>query len=184
MESPAAPPSNSKEETIMAQIANTGAEKATDTAKNTTDNLARVGKRTAEQTVEVTRQAAERAESVARRGVQVVRRTVEAAAEVESAVAVAHRSAEGATELGRALVELVNAQTRHNLETLTALTHAVDWDQVARAVDWDRVFQIQSAYLRVSLDRAAELTRRYFEVVPAVTVSVADTAQRQAKKAA
>jgi hypothetical protein len=182
MESPAAPPSNSKEETIMAQIANTGAEKATDTAKNTTDNLARVGKRTAEQTVEVTRQAAERAESVARRGVQVVRRTVEAAAEVESAVA--HRSAEGATELGRALVELVNVQTRHNLETLTALTHAVDWDQVARAVDWDRVFQIQSAYLRVSLDRAAELTRRYFEVVQAVTVSVADTAQRQAKKAA
>ncbi len=179
---PVAPLSNSKEETIMAQIANTGAEKATDTAKNTTDNLAEVGKRTVGQTAEVTHEAAERTANVAQRGVQVVRRTVEAAAEVESAVA--HRSTEGATALGQALVDLVHQQTRHNLETLTALTNTVDWDRVAKAVDWDRVFQIQSVYLRVSLERAAQLTRRYFEVVQAVTVSMADTAQRQARKAA
>ena len=166
----------------MAQTANTGAEKAADTAKNATDKVAELGKRTADQTAEVTREAADRTENVARRGVQVVRRTVEAAAEVESAVA--HRSAEGATELGQVLVDLVNQQTRHNLETLTALGSAVDWERVAKAVDWDRVVQIQSAYLRVSFERAAQLTQRYFEVVQAVTLAAADTAQRQAKKAA
>ncbi len=166
----------------MVQIANTGAKKATDTTKNTTDNLAQVGKRTADQTAELTREAAERAENVARRGVQVVRRTVEAAAEVESAVA--HRAAEGATELGQALVDLVHQQTRHNLETLTALTHAVDWDRVAKAVDWDRVVQIQSEFVRVSLERATQLTQRYVAVAQAVTVSAADAAKRQARKAA
>jgi hypothetical protein len=166
----------------MAQIARTEPKNAADTAKNTTDNLAEVGKRTADQIAEVTREAADRAENVARRGVQVVRRTVEAAAEVESAVA--HRSAEGATELGQALVELVNQQTRHNLETLTALTHAVDWDRVTKAVDWDRVFQIQGEFVRASFERATQLTRRYVEVAQAVTVSVADTAKRQARKAA
>jgi hypothetical protein len=166
----------------MAQTANTGAEKAADTAKTTTDHVAEVGKRTAEQTAEVTREAAERGENVARRGVQAVRRTVDAAAEVEGAVA--HRSAEGASELGHALLQLAQAQTRHNLETLTALGNAVDWERVAKAVDWDRVVQIQSAYLRVSFERAAQLTQRYLEVVQAVTLAAADAAQRQAKKAA
>ena len=166
----------------MAQTANTGAEKAADTAKNVTDHVAEVGKRTADQTAEVTRETADRAENVARRGVQVVRRTVEAAAEVESAVA--QRSAEGASELGQVLVDLVHQQTRHNLETLSALGNAVDWDRAAKAVDWDRVVQIQSEYLRLSFERAAQLTRRYFEVVQAVTVAAADATKRQAKKAA
>jgi hypothetical protein len=155
----------------MAQIAKVTAEKAADTAKNVTDNVAEVGKH-------ATNQAAD----VAHRSVQIVRRAADTVGEVERAAA--RRSAEGTAELGQAFVELVNAQTRHNLETLTALTNTVDWDRVAKAVDWDRVFQIQSAYLRVSLERAAQLTRRYFEVVQAVTVSMADTAQRQARKAA
>jgi hypothetical protein len=78
----------------------------------------------------------------------------------------------------------MNQQTRHNLETLTALARAVDWQRVARAVDWERVVAIQSAYVRASLERATQLTRRYFEVVQTVTVAAADAAQRQAKKAA
>jgi hypothetical protein len=85
-------------ETTMAQIARTGADKAADTAKNTTDNLAEVGTRTADRTAEVTREAAERTATVARQGVHAVRRTIAAAAEVESAVA--HRSAEGTSKLG------------------------------------------------------------------------------------
>jgi hypothetical protein len=166
----------------MAQIANTGAEKAVDTAKNATDKVTELGKRTVGQTVDATREAAGKAEDLTRRGVQIAQRTTGAVGEVERAVA--HRSAEGATELGQALVDLVNQQTRHNLETLTALSHAVDWDRVAKAVDWDRVFQIQSEYLRVSLERATQLTQRYLAVVQAVTVSAADAAQRQAQKAA
>jgi hypothetical protein len=166
----------------MAQIANTGAGNAADTAKNTTDNLAEVGKRTADQTVAVTREAADRTANVARRGVQVVRRSVEAAAEVESAVA--RRSAEGTAELGQVLLDLMNQQTRHNLETLTALTHAVDWERVAKAVDWNRVVQIQSEFVRASFERATQLTQRYVAVAQAVTVSAADVAKRQARKAA
>jgi len=101
----------------MAQIASTGAEQAADTAKNTTDTVVEVGKRTADQTATATREAAERTANVARRGVHAVRQTVEAAAEVESAVA--HRAAEGTAELGQALLDLVHQQTRHNLATLT-----------------------------------------------------------------
>ena len=96
----------------------------------------------------------------------------------------AHRSVEGTAELGRVLLDLTVAQTRHYLETLNALTGAVDWDQVARAVDWDRVFQLQSAYLRVSLERAAEITRRYLEVSQAVMIASAEAVQDQARKAA
>jgi hypothetical protein len=155
----------------MAQIAKVEAEKAADTAKNVTDNIAELGNH-------ATNQAAD----MAHRGVQMVRKAAGTVGEVERVAA--RRSAEGTAELGRALVELVNAQTRHNLETLTALSQAVDWDQVAKAVDWDRVFQIQSAYLRVSLGRAAQLTRRYVEIFQAVTVSAADTAKRQASQAA
>ena len=44
----------------------------------------------------------------------------------------AHRSAEGTAELGRVLVELTVAQARQNLETLSALTGAVDWDRLTR----------------------------------------------------
>jgi hypothetical protein len=38
--------------------------------------------------------------------------------------------------------------------------------------------------VRASFERATQLTRRYVEVAQAVTVSVADTAKRQARKAA
>ncbi len=96
----------------------------------------------------------------------------------------ARRSAEGTAELGRAVLDLVEQQTRHNLETLDALTGAVDWDRVAKAVDWDHVFHIQGEYLRVSLERAAQLTRRYLEVSQAVVTAAASTAKREAKKAA
>jgi hypothetical protein len=166
----------------MAQIARTGAEQAADIAKNTTDHLAEVGQRSAGRTVEVTREAAERTASVAWRGVQAVRQTVEAAAEVEGAVA--RRSAGATSALGQAFLDLMNQQTQHNLETLIALAQAVDWERVAKAVDWDRVVEIQSAFVRASLERATQLTQRYFEIVQAVTVSVADTAKRQARKAA
>ena len=81
-------------------------------------------------------------------------------------------------------VELASEQARQNLETLKALSGAVDWNRFAKVVDWQQVLEIQSAYLRASLERAAQLTRRYVEVSQAVMTSAAATAQRQAKKAA
>jgi hypothetical protein len=105
-----------------------------------------------------------------------------ATAEVER-VAV-RRTAEGTTKLGRVFVDLANEQTRHNLATLKALAGTVTWDRAAKAVDWDRVIQIQSQYLRVSLERTSQLTRCYLEIGQAVMTSAAFTAQRQAQKAA
>ena len=119
---------------------------------------------------------------MARHGLQVVQRTAEAVGEVQREVA--HRSAEGTAELGRVLVDLTVEQTRQNLETLAALTRAIDWDQVAKAVDWDRLIQIQSEYLRVSLERRAQLTQRYLEVSQTMLNATAAVAQRQARKAA
>ena len=85
------------------------------------------------------------------------------------------------------MVDLVGEQTRHNFETWTALAGAVDWDrvakaQVAKAVDWNRVFQIQGEYLRTSLERAAQLSRRYVGH-QAVMTAAADTARDRAKAA-
>jgi hypothetical protein len=151
----------------MAQIArNNEAEKAT-------DNVAELGKRTAAKGTDVAREAIDRTEGVARRGFEVAQRTAGAALELERAVA--RRSAEGATEVGQAFAELVKEQARANVEAFQALTRVVDWEQVSR---------VQGELLRASVKRAAEFTRRYFEVVQAVTASAVSATQEQARKAA
>ena len=73
------------------------------------------------------------------------------------------------------LAELVQEQTRRNLETWTAL---------AGAVDWERVFRIQSEFLRTSLERTAELTRRSLEITQAVMTAAASASSQRARKAA
>jgi hypothetical protein len=162
----------------MAQIARTGADKATDTTRNATNNIAELRKRTADQASDSAPKAVERTEAMA----QTVQRTAGALEKAQSQVA--HQAAEGTTKLSRGFVDLMNEQTRHNLATLKALTGTVDWDRAAKAVDWDQVFQIQGEHLRASLERTARLTQRYLELGQAVMTSAASAAQRQAKKAA
>jgi hypothetical protein len=166
----------------MAQTAKPEAEKAADTAKNAADRAAEQGKRTADRAAEVAREATGRAEDVARQGLHVVQRTTDALGGVQREVA--QRSAERTAELGRVFVDLLQEQTQHNMRTFAALTGAVDWDQVAKAVDWEQVTKIQSEYLRVSLERTAQLARRYLEVSQAVVTATADAAKKQARKAA
>ena len=146
----------------MAQIAKTEAEKVT-------DNVAELGKRTADRAVDATQEIANRAEDTARRGFQ----TAGAALEVERAVV--RRSAEGATEVGQVFTKLAKEQVQNNIETFQALTRTRDWSQVA---------QIHGDFLRASVERAAEFTKRYFEVVQAVVASMASTAKEQARKTA
>ena len=151
----------------MAQIArNNETEKAT-------DNVTELGKRAAAKGSDVAHEAIDRTEGTARRGFEYAQRTAGAALEVERTVA--RRSAEGATEIGQAFAELVKEQARSNVEAFQALTRAVDWDQVSR---------IQGELLRASFERATAFTRRYFEVVQAVTASAVSTTKEQAKKAA
>ena len=150
----------------MAQTARTEADKAT-------DNVAELGKRAADKGADVAREAIDLTEGTSRRGFETAQRTAGAALEVERAIA--RRSAEGATELGQALAEFVKEQARNNAEAFEALT---------RAVDWDRVSRIQAELLRASVERAVQFTRRYFEVVQAVTASVVSATKEQARKAA
>ena len=144
-----------------------------DQAEKATDNVAEIGRRTADKAVDATREAIGEAEDTARRGFETARRTFGATAELERAVA--RRSAEGASELGQAFAGLVREQARHNVEAFQAL---------GRAVDWDRVVRVQGELLRASFERAAAFNRRYFEVVQAVMTSVASTTKEQAREAA
>ena len=179
----------------MAQTAKTEADKATNAVKDTTDNAAQLGKQATDnaaelskqatddaaklgkqapyKAAEVTREAAGQAENVARSGLQVVRRTVDAVAEVEQQTA--RRAAEGTSEISQVLIDLINEQTRHNVAAFQALTQAVDWRQVA---------ELQSRFLRESLERTAQFTQRYFEVSQAVLTSVLSATQEQAHKVA
>jgi hypothetical protein len=172
LERSAAPPpalteANQRGRTVMAQTARN------DEAEKAADNVAEIGRRAADKSTDVAREAIDRTESVARRGFEYAQKTAGAALEVERAVA--RRSAEGATEIGQAFAELVKEQARNNVEAFRALTRAVDWDQVSR---------VQGELLRASVERAAEFTRRYFEVVQAVTASVVSATREQARKAA
>ena len=162
----------------MAQAAKPGVEQALGTGKEATERAAEQGRRATDQAGEVARGMADRGQEAAREGLQVVHRAVGAAGEIQREVA--RRSAEETAALGRTLVDLTVAQTRQNLETISKLTDAVDWDQVAKAVDWDRVFQIHSGYVRASLERAGELTGRYLELSQAVLAATASAAKKAA----
>ena len=112
----------------MAQTAKPEADKAVNTAKDATNNVADLGKRTADKAADVTRETVDKAEDMARGGLRTVERTVGAVREVERR---SRRSAEGTAELGQAFTGLIKEQAQHNVETLSALTGAVDWEQVA-----------------------------------------------------
>jgi hypothetical protein len=142
-------------------------------AEKTTDTVAELGKPTTAKAVDVTREATDKAEDTARRGFQAVQKTADAALEVERAVA--RQSAEGTARIGRVFADTLKEQGEHNVEVFKALTRTVDWNGVA---------QIQSAFLRASMDRAARLAGRYFEVVQAVMASAASATKEQARKAA
>ena len=144
-----------------------------DEAEKAIDNVAELAERAADKGADMAREAIDRTENTARRGFETVQRTVGAALEVERAVT--RRSAEGATEIGQAFAELVKEQARDNVEAFRALTQAVDWDRVSR---------VQGELLRASVERAAQFTRRYLEVVQAVTASAVSTTKEQARKAA
>ena len=93
----------------------------------------------------------------------------------ETGRAAARRSAEGAAELGQVFADLVNEQTKHNVEVLRTLTQTVNWSEVA---------EIQNAYVRASIERAVQFTQRYFEVAQAVMRSTVSVAEDQAREAA
>jgi phasin family protein len=92
----------------------------------------------------------------------------------ETGRAAAGRSTEGAAELGQVFADFVNEQAKHNVEVLRTLTQAANWGEVVK---------IQNDFVRTSIERAVQFTRRYFEVAQAVMSSTMSVVQDQAQKA-
>jgi Phasin protein len=157
--------------TGMAQIAKSETDKHTITANPPADN-GELSKQAFDKAADATREAVGQAEDVARGGLQFVQRTVDAAVEVERQTA--RRAAEGTAEISQMLVDLINEQTRQNIQALTAL---------GDAVDWQRIFQVQRELMQANLERTAEFTRRYVEVSQAVLTSMLSATQDQTRKA-
>jgi Helix-hairpin-helix motif len=137
---------------------------------------------------EPARAAAEGARTVADAGTTAARSVLRVAHQTGKVAGdgqreLAERSTEGMAELNRAFLELVREQTRQSLELWNALGSAVKWDQVSKAIDWEQVAEVQSRYLRQSLERTAQLTQRYLDVGQAVMAAVSK-AQGEARRAA
>lgn len=106
-------------------------------------------------------------------GLEQARRTADAVVETERQTM--RRAAEGTSELGQILVDMINAQTRHNLEVVTALSQTVDWDEV---------FRVQSEFMQASLERMSHLTKRYLDVSQAVLNTAVSAGREQTRRAA
>lgn len=166
----------------MAQTAKTESEKTVDTAKDAASSVSDLGKRASDKTIDAARETMDKSEDMARNSLRTIGKTANAVGEVTRTVA--QRSAQGTTEFGQTFTGLFKDQTQHHVETLNALSDAVDWDQVVKAVDWKQVTQIQIAYLRGSMERMAHLTQRYFELSQSVMNSTASVMANQARRAA
>ncbi len=145
--------------------------------RETAHRTAEVTSSAARSTAEVGRGAAETgteaASTVARTGLQLVQRTADTMSEVQRETA--RQSAEGAAELGKLWLELLGEQTQHTLAVATALSKAVDWEEVVRA---------QSEYMRASIERMNQLNTRYLEIVRTVMTASVSATQDQYKRAA
>ncbi len=121
---------------------------------------------------EAVRTATNAAEDATDKIVSVTRST--AAATIEAGQKAAHRSTEGANELGQVFMELVKEQTRRNVEVFQAL---------ARTVSWNEATKIQTEFLRESFERMSQFSRRYIEVAQGVMGSAMSVAKDEAAKA-
>ena len=124
----------------------TEADKEAEITRNARTEIAALGKQVSDKT-------ASQAENVAHSGFQSVRQAVDAAAEAEQKTA--RRAGDGVAEINQSLVELLTEQTKHNVQLFQAL---------AQPANWGKGPQLQSEFLRTSLQRAAQFTRRYVEV--------------------
>ena len=128
--------------------------------------MARTARTEADEAIDVTENTTDE--------VTTVTRDVTGAA-FETSRAAARRSAEGTVELGQVFADLANEQAKHNVEVLRTLTKAANWSEVVK---------IQNDFVRASIERAVQFSRRYFEVAQTVLRSTVSVAQDQARKAA
>jgi competence ComEA-like helix-hairpin-helix protein len=186
-----------------AQVANSnGGDKAQEREKDTRETAVKVapevssnGSDKAQEREKDTRETAvktaEVVTSAARGSVKVARDTTEAGTQAISAMArgslqrvekasgalgeLQHETARQSAELGQLFVELLNEQTRHNLQVAAMF---------GRVVSWDEVIQVQGEFVRASFERMNQLNARYLEIFQGMMRAATSTAQDQARKAA
>ncbi|MFL5332030.1 MAG: helix-hairpin-helix domain-containing protein [Geminicoccaceae bacterium] len=134
-----------------------------------------------ERAADSARAAANAGTTAARSVLRVAHQSGQAAGEVQRDLV--ERSSEGLTEFNRVFADHVREHARQSLEAWTILARAVRWDEVIKAVDWQQVTELQTRYIRDSLDRSAQLTRRCLELGQAMMESAA-AAQRKSDRAA
>jgi Helix-hairpin-helix motif len=147
-----------------------GSKEAPERTAEPARSAVRGGAEAAPATVRTSVQAAPRA---ARRERAMVQRAADTTmGEVQRAVV--QQLAVSTSELSQILMDVVKEQNRHNLETLSALTQTVRWDEI---------LQVQSAFLRVSLERLAAFGRCYAEVTQAMLTSASRAGQDHREEA-
>ena len=134
-----------------------------------------------ERAADSARAAANAGTTAARSVLRVAHQSGQAAGEVQRDLA--ERSSEGFAEFNRMFADHVREHARQSLEAWTILARAVRWDEVIKAVDWQQVTELQTRYIRDSLDRTTQLTRRCLELGQAMMESAA-AAQRKSDRAA
>ena len=146
---------------------------ARETAERTTEAAASALRSAVETGRGATKAGAEAASSAAQGGLHLVQRTAGAVSKVQRETT--RQSAEGTAELGKLWLEMLGEQTRHNLAVATALSKAVDWEEVIR---------VQGEYMRSSMERMNQLNSRYLEIVRTVMAVSVPATQDQDKRAA
>src|SRR3954451_10512138 len=134
-----------------------------------------------ERAADSARAAANAGTTAARSVLRVAHQSEQAAGEVQRDLV--ERSSEGLTEFNRVFADHVREHARQSLEAWTILARAVRWDEVIKAVDWQQGTELQTRYIRDSLDRTTQLTRRCLELGQAMMESAA-AAQRKSDRAA
>lgn len=144
-----------------------------ETAERAADTVATTARRSAEAGRDAAAAGAETASTAARSGLQLVGKVASGMGDVQRETA--RQSAEAAAEIGRLWVDLLNEQMRHNLQFAATLR---------RTVNWDELVQLQSEFVRTSLERLTELNSRYLEAIQALTRATAASAERHTRDAA
>ena len=116
---------------------------------------------------EMARSTTEQGADAARRGIERARDAAMNAAENQRQIL--QQSAGESAELGRAIVDLIGQQTRHNMQVATAFGRAVNWAEVA---------EIQRDFLAGSFHRMNQLGERYRAMMQAGMKSMAPPARR------
>jgi competence ComEA-like helix-hairpin-helix protein len=144
---------------------------ARETAEKSADGAASVARSTAEAERDAMEAGAQTGSTAARSGLQLVQRTSEAVEEVQHETA--RQSAEGTAEIAKLWIDVLNEQTRHNLQVVAML---------GRAMNWDDIVQAQSEFMRSSFERLNQLNGRYLELVQAMMRSTTQASDQQPRK--